>query len=142
MGMASAFNPGSADFSGMTGAKDLFVSSVIHKAFVDVNEEGTEAAAATADHHVAYVGTSSRNPKRRRPFSVGRPPIRVPDSRQSKRARSCSWGEDHRSGKVNESQAAGLRPRATRWPKRPISTPSRPACWVHLASERGVCGRS
>jgi serpin B len=48
MGMASAFNPVSADFSGMTGERDLYISSVIHKAFVDVNEEGTEAAAATA----------------------------------------------------------------------------------------------
>jgi len=46
MGMESAFG-GSADFSGMTGGKDLFISVVIHKAFVDVKEEGTEAAAAT-----------------------------------------------------------------------------------------------
>ncbi len=46
MGMPSAF--GNADFSNMTGARDLFISAVIHKAFVNVNEEGTEAAAATA----------------------------------------------------------------------------------------------
>ena len=47
MGMPTAFS-GSADFSGMTGAQDLYISQVIHQAFVDVNEEGTEAAAATA----------------------------------------------------------------------------------------------
>ncbi len=46
MGMPHAFS--GADFFGMTGKKDLFISRVIHKAFVDVNEEGTEAAAATA----------------------------------------------------------------------------------------------
>lgn len=48
MGMTDAFSAGRADFSGMNGKKDLFISAVIHKAYVDVNEEGTEAAAATA----------------------------------------------------------------------------------------------
>jgi serpin B len=48
MGMPVAFDPGHADFSGITGGKDLSVSEVIHQAYVDVSEEGTEAAAATA----------------------------------------------------------------------------------------------
>ena len=46
MGMTDAFSP-QADFSGMTGRRDLFISAVVHQAYVDVNEEGTEAAAAT-----------------------------------------------------------------------------------------------
>jgi serpin B len=48
MGMADAFTPKVADFSGMDGTHDLFIGAVLHKAFVAVDEAGTEAAAATA----------------------------------------------------------------------------------------------
>jgi serine protease inhibitor len=46
MGMTDAFSR-QADFSGMTGRRDLYISAILHKAFVAVDEEGTEAAAAT-----------------------------------------------------------------------------------------------
>ncbi|MFP4027748.1 MAG: serpin family protein [Candidatus Brocadiia bacterium] len=47
MGMVNAFQKGKANFSGMNGRRDLYIQAAIHKAYVDVYEEGTEAAAAT-----------------------------------------------------------------------------------------------
>ena len=67
MGMPDAFG-GGADFSGMTGSKDLWISRIVHKAFVSVDEEGTEAAAATA-----VVVNESGPGKEPIPVTVDRP---------------------------------------------------------------------
>jgi len=65
MGMAVAFEPDRADFTGMRDERDLFLDKVHHKAIVEVNEEGTEAAAVTS----VQVGiTSVQQP--RPPFQM------------------------------------------------------------------------
>uniref|UniRef100_A0A8C5RHS9 Serpin domain-containing protein n=1 Tax=Laticauda laticaudata TaxID=8630 RepID=A0A8C5RHS9_LATLA len=65
MGMKDVFKPGKADLSAMSGNWDLVVSQVHHKAYIEVNEEGTEAAAATG---VVVSHTSIPEFKVNRPF--------------------------------------------------------------------------
>ena len=48
LGMSDAFNPGQADFTGMHLKRNIWIENIFHKAFIEVNEEGTEAAAGTA----------------------------------------------------------------------------------------------
>jgi len=70
MGMVIPFIWRGANFSGMTTRpNDLFIKYVLHKAFVDVNEEGTEAAAATA----VVVAVGSRSRPRRKEFIADHP---------------------------------------------------------------------
>lgn len=69
MGMPLAFSNG-ADFSGMTGDLDLKIDKVIHQAMIDVSEEGTEAAAATA---VVIIRKTSIDPVERILFKADRP---------------------------------------------------------------------
>ncbi|KAK5618718.1 hypothetical protein CRENBAI_013098 [Crenichthys baileyi] len=57
MGMVDAFNESKCDFSGMSGNKELYLSKVSHQTFVDVYEEGTEAAAAPTPKGIYYCIT-------------------------------------------------------------------------------------
>ena len=72
LGMPAAFRQESADFSGMTGNRKLFLSAMIHMSFIDLNEEGTEAAAITGSFGVAGMeGLGHEEPPI--PFTVDHP---------------------------------------------------------------------
>jgi serpin B len=66
MGMTDAFAPDAADFSGMDGTRELFISDLLHQASITVDEAGTEAAAATA----AVVGVTSAMPPEDEPVEM------------------------------------------------------------------------
>lgn len=69
MGMAVAFDPNAADFSKINPEVQLYISKVKHKTFVDVNEEGTEAAAVTSvEVALTSVGGSGPTMRVDRPF--------------------------------------------------------------------------
>ncbi len=69
LGMSDAFDPARADFSGMDNSRDLYITNVLHKAFVSVDEKGTEAAAATA----VIIGLTSAPALPPIEFKVDRP---------------------------------------------------------------------
>ena len=71
LGMGPAFNPTQADFSGMRPEKDVFISQVKHKAILEVNEEGTVAAAVTS------VGVRTTSLRQRFTFTADRPFLMV-----------------------------------------------------------------
>jgi len=80
MGMPTAFREGSADFSGMDGTTNLFISDVIHKAYIDVNEQGTEAAASTG---VVMVESAMLHPENPPVFRADHPFIFLIQDRES-----------------------------------------------------------
>jgi serpin B len=69
LGLRDAFSPGAADFSGMSPKNDLFLSDVVHRTWIDVDENGAEAAAATA----AVLEAKSARPGEPKDFIANRP---------------------------------------------------------------------
>jgi len=81
LGLTSAFDAEQADFSGMSASeqRELFISAALHKSYIDVNEEGTEAAAATG----LVVGVTSAMPDQPVDLTLDRPFVFLIRDRQS-----------------------------------------------------------
>ncbi|MFZ6677174.1 serpin family protein [Undibacterium sp. Tian12W] len=69
LGMGAAFDASKADFSGISGNRELSISGVMHKAFINVDEKGTEAAAATG----VLIGVTSINVTQPLKLTLDRP---------------------------------------------------------------------
>lgn len=69
MGMIKAFQPNIADFSKIS-VEDLYISSAVHKSYIDVNENGTEAAAVTS---ITFTTTSAGNEPPKTYLTVNKP---------------------------------------------------------------------
>lgn len=69
LGMGAAFDASKADFSGISGNRELSISGVVHKAFINVDEKGTEAAAATG----VLIGVTSINVTQPLKLTLDRP---------------------------------------------------------------------
>ena len=142
LGVTQAFTA-SADFGGITDAARLAVSAVAHKAYIDVDEQGTEAAAATA---VSFRPTAAFRAAQPVTMTVDRPFLFAIWSARA--ACRCSWARSE-SRKDREGDrpkgTSGLRPGSMtcgwRWPRaggstwRPWGTPR----WA-AAATTGWCG--
>ncbi|KAL6030718.1 hypothetical protein STEG23_011367 [Scotinomys teguina] len=110
MGMTDAFNQNKADFSNMSSDRNLFLSNVFHKTFVEINEEGTEAAAGTGSESLQRPPPSARPPSASSGSSV--PPRasgldKAADGRRRAAGHSSEFGSS--SGGVSMGLASGVR---------------------------------
>jgi serpin B len=69
MGMGVTFDPDNADFTRINSGGGLYISRVLHKTYIETNEEGTEAAAVTA----VEIGVTSAGPGQPYAFTINRP---------------------------------------------------------------------